>query len=502
MSDTGKLKIIVSVDNAFRKNIHHNILSHTTREEYDVYSNEEGISIIELPLDTYSITSTYTSDNVVYDSQVNTIVIKSPMSSYINILEVNLSSCRENVLLDKTCKYFHHDPYMTPNNFDLYFDYNNIPSNIITETPSELHQRLQSCLPVDKILHLNLDTENEKKDNLIHVHGNVVVNYKKSIINSDNDNLFNPKLFCEWNDALLLDYLFEMQSHDLLNALGSNGSVLDLEYVVSEEDLLDDLNNLINDNYYSIGGDVLRDRLTDFFNDCYGILNLSSTSLITIGRNNTTQENLSDVELSIAGKEFIDSCADAFVDDGVVILTVGLDSFYKTINVDLYEDNVLIYTELPLDDSNNYTNTLDESFGIGYVRGIFNVADTELFMVDESNGVKYENTDLIIHDSLNFTYTQGVLTTPSEYDKIKLHVFKTREDESILKFELKDYSIEFTEYHFYTCQNCGKVIYSDEMIVECEECNHTDMIISDVPYKVVMEDYSKNYYSNEQVKLL
>ena len=41
------------------------------------------------------------------------------------------------------CKRFHQDPYWTPNNFDLYFDYNNIPVNIPLESNHDLIRRLK-----------------------------------------------------------------------------------------------------------------------------------------------------------------------------------------------------------------------------------------------------------------------------------------------------------------------------------------------------------------------
>lgn len=87
--------------------------------------------------------------------------------SNINYLTINLNECGNMLLVDKSCKYFLHEPYMTPNNFDLYFDYASIPSNVITESPSDLRRRLQRCLPLTKILHLNMETEqNPQKNNI------------------------------------------------------------------------------------------------------------------------------------------------------------------------------------------------------------------------------------------------------------------------------------------------------------------------------------------------
>lgn len=58
------------------------------------------------------------------------------------------------------CKYFHQDPNMTPNNYDLYLDYNNIPVNIRLESKHDLLKQLKRHLPLTKRLHLQLEKEN------------------------------------------------------------------------------------------------------------------------------------------------------------------------------------------------------------------------------------------------------------------------------------------------------------------------------------------------------
>ena len=57
------------------------------------------------------------------------------------------------------CKVFHNEPYMTPNNFDLYFDYNSVPANIVAESPYDLKKRLQGLMPLGKIIHLNMEVD-------------------------------------------------------------------------------------------------------------------------------------------------------------------------------------------------------------------------------------------------------------------------------------------------------------------------------------------------------
>lgn len=57
------------------------------------------------------------------------------------------------------CKKFHQEPYFTPNNYDIYFDQNNIPSNIKPEPAASLQKRLQKLVPATKYIHLNMDSE-------------------------------------------------------------------------------------------------------------------------------------------------------------------------------------------------------------------------------------------------------------------------------------------------------------------------------------------------------
>ena len=78
---------------------------------------------------------------------------------------------------DKECKYFHHEPYYTPNNYDLFFDYSSIPVNIPVEKSHDLRNRLQKLMPVTKIIHLNMDSELFEEDNNVHLHTKLKLNY-------------------------------------------------------------------------------------------------------------------------------------------------------------------------------------------------------------------------------------------------------------------------------------------------------------------------------------
>ena len=58
-------------------------------------------------------------------------------------------------MVDQNCKYFRHEPYFTPNNFDVYIPIDEIPVNIPRENVPNLTNRLQKFMPPTKILHIN-----------------------------------------------------------------------------------------------------------------------------------------------------------------------------------------------------------------------------------------------------------------------------------------------------------------------------------------------------------
>ena len=64
-------------------------------------------------------------------------------------------------MVNKHCKHFRHEPYMTPNNYDLYFDPEQIPVNIPRENVPNLTNRLQKLIPLSKKIHVNLTTNPE-----------------------------------------------------------------------------------------------------------------------------------------------------------------------------------------------------------------------------------------------------------------------------------------------------------------------------------------------------
>lgn len=79
-------------------------------------------------------------------------------------------------IYEGVCKHFHQEPYMTPNNYDLTFDHNNIPSNIQPETASSLQNRLQKLMPTSKIIHLKIGENQTNQTNFLRIHSRMKVN--------------------------------------------------------------------------------------------------------------------------------------------------------------------------------------------------------------------------------------------------------------------------------------------------------------------------------------
>ena len=84
-------------------------------------------------------------------------------------------------MVDKHCKHFRHEPYMTPNNYDLYFDPHEIPPNIPRENLPNLTNKLQKLLPVSKKIHINLTTNPEtiSKSNTFNISTKLKINNRE-----------------------------------------------------------------------------------------------------------------------------------------------------------------------------------------------------------------------------------------------------------------------------------------------------------------------------------
>ena len=75
------------------------------------------------------------------------------------------------------CRIFHHDPNWTPNDYDLYFDYNSIPVNIDKDGTHDLTRRLQKHLPLTKNLHLNFENSTVPEQNSFNLHTTVHIHF-------------------------------------------------------------------------------------------------------------------------------------------------------------------------------------------------------------------------------------------------------------------------------------------------------------------------------------
>lgn len=81
-------------------------------------------------------------------------------------------------MLKENCKYARGKYNITPNDYDLYFDYTNIPPNIPLESASSLYLRLQKLMPLTKILHLHFGTHKKEPVNNIYVNTSLKLKLK------------------------------------------------------------------------------------------------------------------------------------------------------------------------------------------------------------------------------------------------------------------------------------------------------------------------------------
>lgn len=68
---------------------------------------------------------------------------------------------------------------MTPNNYDISFNQNQIPSNIEPETAVNLQKRLQKLMPLTKYIHVQLNTEQNEYFNKVNVIPKLKINNKE-----------------------------------------------------------------------------------------------------------------------------------------------------------------------------------------------------------------------------------------------------------------------------------------------------------------------------------
>lgn len=151
-----------------------------------------------------------------YSTNINVFTATSDDNQLVLYL-VKLDDCQNQILTRKDCKYFHHEPYMTPNNYDLYFDPAKIPVNVIQEAPHELLLRLQKTMPLTDILHLNFEREQSSYLNVVNLHSSLKLKFNTRDLQITNAPL---KIIGSWksyeeseqlcNKTYEFDYLYDV----------------------------------------------------------------------------------------------------------------------------------------------------------------------------------------------------------------------------------------------------------------------------------------------------
>ena len=80
------------------------------------------------------------------------------------------------------CKYMRTKYNWTPNDYDLQFPVEEIPSNIKKEDTANLTQRLQRKMPLTKTIHLNLNEDSHSLKNNLTVHTQLYLTINNRII--------------------------------------------------------------------------------------------------------------------------------------------------------------------------------------------------------------------------------------------------------------------------------------------------------------------------------
>ena len=484
------LTIKTLVDGEKVEGVVHSILPYGadyTPVEY--VSDENGECVIELDYDTYVIQSEYQTgytDNILTielneETYTLEIILKSEVLELDSIEDFEGSvDCDDGVLLDKTCKYFHHDPYMTPNNYDLYFPYNNIPVNIITESPSNLHKRLQRCLPLTKILHLNLETNDESKSNVLNVHSRVSLNYKTTKITVDN-NLFYPTVSLEWEDILLNNLLSNQIYNTVKSSFTSLLTTLHLTREISDATFKGIVGKLMEsikevESVHTISEFVEESQLIDENDEeeqeeqeeeqeeleevqINESVRNNIVELLDIGMGELTNQEYiligddsidgNDTELLLKGIEVVESTKQNFITtlhDSLYLLNIN--TFKTPVNVNVYGLNELLEEDIELSEDNNWSNTLTDGVPIYPT-----LTNGEL---DYTNKIPYS----ITHNLDN---------------------------------------------KIYTCTNCGKQYYTDT-ISECD-CTLPEEVESYTfteqnPYVISISSFTDDYLEDNTYKLL
>lgn len=73
-------------------------------------------------------------------------------------------------------KYFQNEPYLTPNNYDIHFNPEDIPVNIPRENGYNLEKRLQKLIPLSKFIHLDFDSNALESNNRVSIYSTLKIN--------------------------------------------------------------------------------------------------------------------------------------------------------------------------------------------------------------------------------------------------------------------------------------------------------------------------------------
>lgn len=449
------------------------------------------IFYLDLPLGEYTVNTV--SDNDVYASRLDVISVIDEDSDVMNTFDITLSVCND-VLLDKSCKYFHHEPYMTPNNFDLYFDYLSIPVNNILESPLELRKRLQNKLPVTKILHLNLEKESVPENNSVFLQTGCSLVYDSLKDNLDtilvvtgswNVNILNEVLV---QDRVEVIYEWYDDLFDFLN--GFNFTNL---YTLIDEDksiLINDIINLLN-QYNNF--DEIKDKLV--FKFSLFLLSLLSSipeeEFSVLTPNNIENYNdFKDYVIKTKIYDYENEDGTSIID---TIFNMSINDYMDEVPVSIIHVDKIIDNTTPGDyvytngDISFNTSDLSE-FIFSYDEGILNIT---YYMYSYDEGILNFKNNITNRGSLSEENNY-------QYNSPPLPIFENVNGYIDINRPIH-YKSEIEKRYIYKCEKCGHYYMSNP-----EECvNGCDDIISPISiFSAVIEDYDNSPTINKSFILL
>lgn len=77
------------------------------------------------------------------------------------------------------CKYMRSKYNYTPNDYDLEFDFTEIPSNINMDDAVSISRRLAAVTPLSKTIHLHLNTGSKEFNQMMNIHTSMKLNGKE-----------------------------------------------------------------------------------------------------------------------------------------------------------------------------------------------------------------------------------------------------------------------------------------------------------------------------------